>query len=102
MSPPSINDYHPRYPRDPFLPPASQQPAPVLRGQTPTSEVRIMQCPEQKTWAYKALVVLGRKVIEGGSPFQFGCLEAADEAADKFVQDVLKVLVHGEGSHADS
>lgn len=69
----------------------------------PTSEVRLQQdnWTMTKLWRFKATISMGRKIVEAQSPFQYGTLAAADEAADLFIQDVLKVLVHGEGAHAN-
>jgi len=95
--------HHPS--RDPFLPETPQRvPMPPTRPplNQPTSEVRLQQdnWTMTKLWRFKATVSMGRKIVEAQSPFQYGTLAAADEAADLFIQDVLIVLVHGEGSHA--
>jgi hypothetical protein len=77
---------------------ASHPALPVQRGEKPTSEVRLQQdnWTMTKLWRFKATISMGRKIVEAQSPFQYGTLAAADEAADLFIQDVLNVLVHGE------
>lgn len=70
----------------------------------PSQEVRLVQMRSasgDSWWSYQVKIVLGKKIIEAGSTCHFGSLEDADKAAEAFIQDVLKVLVHGEGAHAN-
>lgn len=74
----------------------SFKPYPHLR-EPASQEVRLIRSLSTDWWGWRVKVTLGKKVVEADSACNFGSLEDADRAAEAFIQDVLKTLVHGEG-----
>lgn len=68
----------------------------------PTTEVRLWTDHLLKgpggppVWSAAVTVTLGTKVVTGTWAGRFLSLDQANTAAEAFVQDVLKTLLHGE------